>query len=73
MQRMILDEDVISEESAKPRKPSKSIDRLETLIADVNNLIRQGLTTKEACNSLGIPLSTHNSRLKRLSTYINTK
>ena len=56
------------EKPKKPKKSAKSMDRIKLLVAMVNDLRKQGMTTQKACDSLGIPLSTHNCRLKRLST-----
>ena len=56
------------EKPEKPKESAKQLDRIKLLVSMVNDLRRQGMTTKEACDSLNIPLSTHNCRLKRLST-----
>jgi hypothetical protein len=60
------------EKPEKPKKSAKQLDRIKLLVSMVNDLRRQGMTTKEACDSLKIPLSTHNCRLKRLSTVRST-
>ena len=56
------------EKPEKPKESAKQLDRIKLLVSMVNDLRRQGMTTKEACDFLKIPLSTHNCRLKRLST-----
>ena len=72
MMEAVEEVDKLNAKPEKPKKPAKSMARIKLLVSMVNDLRRQGMTTKEACDSLKIPLSTHNCRLKRLSTVKST-
>lgn len=68
MMEAVEEVDKLNAKPEKPKKSAKSMDRIKLLVAMVNDLRKQNMTTQKACDSLGIPLSTHNCRLKRLST-----
>lgn len=72
MMEAVEEVDKLNAKPEKPKKSAKQLDRIKLLVSMVNDLRRRGMTTKEACDSLKIPLSTHNCRLKRLSTVRST-
>ena len=72
MMEAVEEVDKLNAKPEKPKKSAKQLDRIKLLVSMVNDLRRRGMTTKEACDFLKIPLSTHNCRLKRLSTVRST-